>query len=139
MHGNDQRMVADLLQRPARHPDRGLLDRKPQRFQRVDDVDIRDRAEQAAVDTGFLRDVDRRAFELGSLFLRSSELRRRGGFELCPLCLEQLDVLRRCALRLPLRDQEVAGNPCLTLTTSPRLPTLTTFSNRMICMAVSRQ
>src|SRR5437899_5537687 len=36
---------------------------------------------------------------------------------------------------LPCGIRKLRANPCLTLTTSPRLPTLAIFSSRMICMA----
>src|ERR1043165_6963043 len=59
-----QRDLADLLERPLRHADHRPLDLVALLLQLLDDVVVGDRAEQAAVRAGLLRDLDRQTLEL---------------------------------------------------------------------------
>src|SRR5262249_48955135 len=63
---------------------------------------------EATVDPRLLRDRDLHALDLRRLFLRGGKALRRGLLELGATFLEQLDVLRRGALRLPLRDEVIS-------------------------------
>src|SRR3954468_3051350 len=64
------REVAHLLERSLRHPHVRALDLVALFFQRLDDVVVGDRAEQATVRAGLLRDLEREAFQLLAAALR---------------------------------------------------------------------
>ena len=66
----------------------GALDLEALRLQRLDDVVVGDRAEQAPVDAGLLRDLHRQAVELGAAFLR---LGQRVGLRLLQLGAARLE------------------------------------------------
>jgi len=72
--GDRERVIANLLQRSRRHPDRRLLDGEAVLLQRLDDVDVGDRAEQPAVDARLLRHLDGEALELLGDLARACEL-----------------------------------------------------------------
>src|SRR5579862_133661 len=101
-------MLANMLQWPARHPHHRLLDLDALRLQRIDDVRVGDRAEEAPVDAGLLDDAQRRALELFALRLRRDELLRSRLLELGASRLDRLQILGRRALGLAVRDQEVS-------------------------------
>src|SRR2546422_682459 len=61
-------MVSDRFQRSLRQADHRALDLEPLRFQRFDDVEIRDRTEQVPVDACLLGDLDHEAGVDGHLF-----------------------------------------------------------------------
>jgi len=104
-----QRVLADLFQRSLRHADVGALDLVALLLQRLDDVVVGDRAEQAAVGARLLRDLDRQAVELRAALLRLGEDVGLRLFQLGAARLERLQVVGRGALRLAVRDEEVAG------------------------------
>ena len=66
--------VADGLQRAVGHAHLRLRDLEAMLVQRFGDVGVGDRAEQAAVDAGLLRELDGRAAELLALRLRGGQL-----------------------------------------------------------------
>src|SRR6267154_375236 len=103
------RMVSDGFQRPLRQADHRALDLEPLRFQRLDDIEIGDRAEQVSVDACLLRDLDHKALQLGSLFLRRRKSLGLGGLELRAFFLEFGEAFGRCPLRLALGQKIVAG------------------------------
>ncbi len=62
-------MVAYGLEQPLRQTDHRALDFESLTLERLDYVEVRDRAEQAPVDTRLLGDLDHEAFQLRALLL----------------------------------------------------------------------
>ena len=100
---------------PFGHAHLGLRDLEVDARQRIGDVGVGDRAEQAAVDAGLLRDVNGAAVHLLAQRLRRGELLGGGLLELDAARLELLDRGLGGATRHPGRDQEVAGVAVLDL------------------------
>src|SRR6266446_9619053 len=98
-------VIADLLQRPLRHPDLRALNLVALLLQSLDDVVIGHRAEQASVDSRLLRDLQLEALKLRAALLRLGELFGLRLLQLGALRLESLQVLLRRALRLAVRNQ----------------------------------
>src|SRR3984893_17256520 len=105
----DQWEVSDVLQLAFGHAYHRLFDGMAEPLQRIDDVDVGHRAEQAAVDARFLCDLYGQASDLFGLSRRFRQSFAGGFFQLASLFLEQLEIFRRRALRLALRDQKIPG------------------------------
>src|SRR5438128_2741733 len=84
-------------------------------LQRLNDVVVGDRAEEAPIRTRLLRNLDRQAVELGAALLRLGERLRLRLLELGALRLESLEVGFSRALCLAVRDEEVAREAVLHL------------------------
>src|SRR6266545_805074 len=102
-------MVPDRFQRTLRQADHRALDLEPLALERLDDVEIRDRAEQVPVDARLLGDLHHEAFELCAFFLGRRKGLRLSLFQLGALFLELGEAFRRRPLRLALRQKIVAG------------------------------
>ena len=108
-------VLADRLQRTVRHPDLRLHDLEVDAGQRIGDVGVRDRTEQAAVDAGLLRDVNGAAVHLLAERLRGREFVGSGLLEIGAAGFEFLDRrFGRAACRAG-RDQEIAREAVLDL------------------------
>src|SRR5438094_8134737 len=83
-------VIADLLQRPLRHPDLRALDLVALLLQSLDDVVIGHRAEQASVDARLLRNLQFEALYLRAALLRLGDLLR---LRLLQLCVSRLDSI----------------------------------------------
>src|SRR3990167_8550218 len=106
-------MIADGLQRTLRHPDLRLLDRESLFGQSLRNIEVGNRTKQAAVNTGFLRNLNGKAGEFFALSLRLGQLDRSGLFEFDALRFELGNRAGRGAACHALRNQEVAGIPIL--------------------------
>src|SRR5712692_3233263 len=102
-------MISYRFQRPLRQADHRALDLEPLALERLDDVEIRDRAEQVSVDACLLGDLDHEAFELCAFFLRRRKGLRLSPLKLGALFLELREAFRRRPLRLALGQKVVAG------------------------------
>jgi hypothetical protein len=98
-----QRVLADLLQRALRHADVGPLDLVALLLQRLDDVVVGDRAEQAAVGASLLRDLDGQPVELRAALLRLGEDVGLGLLQVGAARFERLQVVARRALPCGMR------------------------------------
>ena len=71
------REVPHLLERPLRHAHVGALDLVALGLQRLDDVVVRDRAEEAPIGARLLRDLQREPLEIIFLDSRVREARKK--------------------------------------------------------------
>src|SRR5579859_6229227 len=101
-------IVADLFQRSLRHSHHGLGNFMPLCLQRLGNVVIGNRAEQAAVDTSLLRDLDHQSLEPGRALPRLFERLVVRGLQFGAARLEFLQRLGGRALGFALRDQKIA-------------------------------
>src|SRR5690606_10654735 len=67
-------VLADGLERTVRHPHHGLLDGEAFLLQRLGNVEVADRTEQATVDTGLFGELDGHALDLLAQRLGGSQL-----------------------------------------------------------------
>jgi hypothetical protein len=102
-------MITYRFQRTLRQADHRALDLEPLPLERLDDVEIRDRAEQVSVGARLLGDLDHETLELCALFLGRRKGLRLSLFKLGALFLELGEAFRRRPLRLALRQKIVAG------------------------------
>src|SRR3979490_2338929 len=107
------RVIADLLQRPLRHPDLRALDLVALLLQSLDDVVIGHRAEQASVDARLLRDLQLEAVELRAALLRLGGVYGYGLLQLGAPRLEGLQVVLRRALGNPVRNRAIVRDYAL--------------------------
>ena len=84
-------------------------------LQRLDDVVVRDRAEEAPIGARLLRDLQREPLELGAALLRFSERLGLRFLEVHAARFKGFEVRLGRALRLALRDEVVAGEAVLHL------------------------
>src|SRR6476659_9175597 len=101
-------VLTDILQRTLRHANRRFLNVESLFLERLGDIRVGDRAEQFAVDTSLLRDLNRESLELLRFLLRSRELLVLRFFQLGAPLLELRQILAGGTLRLALRDQIIA-------------------------------
>ena len=98
------------------------------------DVGVGDGAKQAAIDTGFLRQLDGVTAQLFAFGLGGCQLFSGLLFQFSAFGVEFCFGSFGSAAGFASGDQEVAGVAVLDLDDIARLPRFSTFSSRMICM-----
>jgi len=133
VRGNGHGVFADRLQRAVGQANLRLGDREAVLRQCVGDVGVGDRAEQATIDAGLLRDADDLALKLFANRLCGGQLLGAALLELDALDFELLDRRRRGNDVPAGRDQEIARVAVLDLDDVAQLPRWRLFQ-QMICM-----